>query len=89
MSDLISRKTLNEALIKLFQEIDDMYIAGRVIGLVQIQPTAYDPDKVVRWLENEKEDDSHSLTYEHDVFIHGYNSGLNEAIEIVKKGGQE
>ena len=44
-------------------------------------------DNVLQRLEYEKEDDSHSLTYEHDVFIHGYNSGLNEAIEIVKKGG--
>lgn len=63
--------------------------ANKTIGRMSIAdvPTAYNLDEVLQRMENEKEDDSHSLTYEHDVFIHGYNSGLNEAIEIVKKGG--
>lgn len=39
---LIDANELHYALIDLFQEIDDMYIAGRVISLVNLQPTAYD-----------------------------------------------
>ena len=50
MSDLISRKALNDALIEMFQGAEDLYIAGMVIGLVNMQPTAYDTDKVIKQL---------------------------------------
>lgn len=46
-------------------------------------------EKIAEQLMNEKQDDSHSITYENDIFIHGYNSGLGKAYEIVKTGGKE
>ena len=50
MSDLISRKALNDALIEIFQGVEDLYIPGMVIGLVNMQPTAYDTDKIIEQL---------------------------------------
>ena len=78
--DLISREALNDALIDLFQEIDDMYVAGRVISLVNLQPTAYDTDKVVEQLEN-------ASCYIEDGDGHaGHLFFTDEAIEILKGG---
>ena len=78
MSDLISRKALNEALVEMFQEADDLYIAGMVIGLVNMQPTAYDTDKVLEQLGMNS----------HRVETHEYGSEqvvrLIDAIYIVK-----
>lgn len=92
-NDLISRKALNDDLIKLFQEIDDMYIAGRVIGLLLVQPTAYDPDKVVEHLEEMHkgfcEDEGSELCCvdycrRFETCIRCFHE---RALEIVKKGG--
>lgn len=90
MSDLISRKGLNDALIDLFQEIDDMYIAGRVISLVNLQPTAYDIDKVVEQLEDLKKHEADGSCPKIGMCIKGAESCAtcctDTAIEIVKGG---
>lgn len=83
---LIDANKLNDALIDLFREIDNMYIAGRVISLVNLQPTAYDIDKVVEQLK-EQENENGALA-EMDWYA-GLSQGFHEAIEIVKKGGAE
>lgn len=82
MSDLISRSALYDALIKC----DGL---GRksceaVVKVIKNQPTAYDVDKVVVELKKKKR------------FFHGgtlqeyyYGKGIDDAIEIVRKGGVE
>ena len=92
-NDLISRKALNDGLIELFKEIDDMYIAGRVIGLLHVQPTAYDPDKVVERLEEmaDKADQYQVKSFSSDEMNYyiGLEKGFIKAIGIVRGGVHE
>lgn len=54
--------------------------------LVDNQPTAFDADSVVNELKREKFIESETVLSD----IHqGYNTGLNRAIEIVKRGGRD
>lgn len=88
---LIDANELNDALIDLFQEIDDMYIAGRVISLVNLQPTAYNVEGVVEQLE-ENAELTHLNRMEERVGKKqtvGFALGIREAIEIVKGNGNE
>lgn len=87
MSDLISRKALNDALIDLFQEIDDMYIAGRVIGVLHLQPTVYDPVKIVQRLKAEYKPID-TIQRSGKTLRMGFNGGIARAIEIVKGGAE-
>lgn len=57
-----------------------------LLGIVDIQPTAFDVDKVINELKRDKFIESECVLSD----IHqGYNAGLNRAIEIVKGGGAE
>ena len=78
---LIDANELHYALIDLFQEIDDMYIAGRVISVVNLQPTVYDIDKVIKGLINNTQECTDRITYETHSFV-----PLFDAIKIVKGG---
>ena len=74
----------------------DMYYERQVlIDRIEAQPTAYDPDKVVEQLEEERElsyadfdryaeEVSPCLDAEYDDFFH---RGIERAIKIVKGGG--
>lgn len=74
----------------------DMYYERQVlIDRIEAQPTAYDPDKVVEKLEEERElsyadfdryaeEVSPCLDAEYDDFFH---RGIERAIKIVKGGG--
>jgi hypothetical protein len=88
---LIDANELNDALIDLFQEIDDMYIAGRVISLVNLQPTAYDIDKVVEQLDELNKEHPYKVIGEPDTYSQ-YNEAwqdcVDRAIEIVKGGAE-
>ena len=55
-----------------------------IVALIDAQPTAYDPEKVVGWLENLR-----SLWGDMtcDRYYEGRVKGIEEAIEIVKGGG--
>lgn len=76
----------------------DMYYERQVlIDRIEAQPTAYDPDKVVEQLEEERElsyadfdryaeEVSPCLDAEYDDFFH---RGLERAIKIVKGGGTD
>ena len=92
MSDLISRSEL----IKLFKEHmrtarDFREIIINIIPTIKNQPTAYDIDKVIAKLEEEKMfyfltiantgDEKLDYTYEK------VGNALDRAIEIVKQGG--
>ena len=86
-NDLISRRALTEALIEIFQGTDDMYIAGRVIGLVDAQPTAYDPDYVAKTLIDKCEADKKFCRTNHNLYFEGRISAFDIAVYLVAKGG--
>ncbi len=84
MSDLISRK----ALLIEFNSME-MPAIDIITGVIESQPTAYDPDKVVEALEKEHQE----AKKEYNLDVHSYYEGkmiaFDNAIEIVKKGGVE
>lgn len=61
------------------------------IEMVNAQPTAYDVEKVVAELEEQKQkaDEEYKESFElyHAEFWRGRKGGLRKAIEIVRKGG--
>ncbi len=57
-----------------------------LLGIVDVQPTAFDVDKVINELKRDKFIESECVLS--DIY-QGYNAGLNRAIEIVKGGGAE
>lgn len=96
MDDLISRS----AVINLLRElrIDNVAVNDkRLVEHIDELPTAYNVDKVVKELEEEREysyadfeeyaqEKSPCLDAEYDDFFH---RGLERAIKIVRKGGVE
>ncbi len=86
MSDLISRKALKDFIINAIEKQNgrgiDLLKVSEVIEVIEKQPTAFDTEKVVEQLEKLE-----------DTFVKAgsYNvaTGLNKAIDIVKKGGVE
>ena len=75
---LIDADKLLNRIAELFRN-DDLYLVGKFIGLIEQQPTAFNVDKVVEQLEKE----SYYIDIETDREV----VNLNEAIEIVRKGG--
>lgn len=56
-----------------------------ICKIIDIQPTAYDVDKVVSQLRKDKFIDCETVLSD----VHqGYNAGLSRAIEIVRAGGK-
>lgn len=66
--------------------------ANALCELIDRQPTAYDPDKVIEKLQvlSDKADDDIAVC-EPDTcqYYDGYGDGLDRAIEIVKRGGRD
>lgn len=66
--------------------------ANALCELIDRQPTAYDPDKVIEKLQvlSDKADDDIAVC-EVDTcqYYDGYGDGLDKAIEIVKRGGRD
>lgn len=66
--------------------------ANALCELIDRQPTAYDPDKVIEKLQvlSDKADDDIAVC-EADTcqYYDGYGDGLDRAIEIVKRGGRD
>lgn len=66
--------------------------ANALCELIDRQPTAYDPDKVIEQLQvlSDKADDDIAVC-EADTcqYYDGYGDGLDRAIEIVKRGGRD
>jgi hypothetical protein len=89
--DLISRSALTKSMLQ--------YVRGeKTIGqIIDEQPTAYDVDKVVEKLENKRDyycQEMKKAETDTDYFsghcfdeFHNKEIALNEAIEIVKRGG--
>lgn len=88
MGRLIAADKLKADLEKAISKNEDMDCLDflRVASVIDAQPTAYDPDKVVKQLENERK-----------FWENAYDSNLGKekarsyehAIEIVKGGGVE
>lgn len=97
MGRLINADKLKADLEKEISKNEDMDCLDflRVASVIDAQPTAYDQDKVVEQLEEERElsyadfdryaeEVSPCLDAEYDDFFH---RGLERAIKIVKGGG--
>lgn len=84
MSDLISRNDLTNKIRGIVPGSQDVDF---IVRLIDEQPTAYNPEKVVEELEE----------YKNWYTSHGFNEDLNRgiigatnhAIDIVKRGGVE
>lgn len=59
----------------------------RDIRIINEQPTAYDPDKVVEQLEDRKSLMLETFKISESDIDRGRNYGMDKAIEIVKGGG--
>lgn len=98
MSDLISR---NELIYKIRGIVPGSQDVDFIIGLIENQPTAFDTEKVIEQLENEKEryEKDRAWWSEHswkDSCVYNEcdmndrkSDCFEEAIDIVKKGGVE
>lgn len=99
MRRLIDADKLKADLEKAISKNEDMDFLDflHVASVIDAQPTAYDPYKVVEQLEEERElsyadfdryveDVSQCLDAEYDDFFH---RGLERAIKIVKGGGTD
>lgn len=64
---------------------------GHAIPWVDAQPTAYDVEKVVAELEEEKYTREEKFQYDTRTQekMSSYNMGLNKAISVVKRGGEK
>lgn len=71
MDKLISANSIMQKLISILNENGDMYLAGRIIRVIDSEPVAFDKEKVVKQIE-----DYRDLVPEW---------ALKEIIEIVKK----
>lgn len=78
-NDLISRKALIHQISSKYDTQYRAYSFNLMVDDVQKQPTAYDVDKVIEQLQNAG---SRISFYDERI-------SLNEAIEIVRKGGIE
>lgn len=84
-SDLISRQALIRSIVKEYDTQFGQYSLMEMINEVQKEPTAYDVDKVIEQLRNAG---SIISFYEADNF-EDKRISLDEAVEIVRKGGIE
>lgn len=84
-SDLISRQALIQSIVKEYDTQFGRYSLMEMIDNVQKELTAYDVDKVIEQLRNAG---SRISFYGTDNF-EDKRISLDEAIEIVRKGGIE
>ena len=92
---LIDADTLKEYCMRASKSDDDFrrVSLATLASVIDSQPTAYDPDKVVEKLEKRRTDALRHLR-ENKGTAFGYVSecvynALNEAVEIVKGGGAD
>lgn len=71
-----------EDFIKLDKDFNAYVLLNDLCKIIDIQPTAYDVDKVVRQLEEIKH-----CTNLYDDEMKAWISAIDEAIDIVKRGG--
>ena len=87
MGRLIDADKVVEHLEKVKKESASLVDMAHILGfqsVIDIQPTAYDLDKVVKQLEKAVNDIPLQYEYNYDK---GVIDGISKAIEIVKAGG--
>lgn len=89
--ELISKNGVIDALVPILSEFSiNPYIQGRIIGCILNCKIAYDVEKVLEQLEEEKEKNFEAWKAATDVFdLIKYGSALNaygDAISAVKRG---
>ena len=77
---------------KLLDELRECHTLSLSYGIlsdIEYFPTAYDTDRVIEQLENEAANNTEFFTDDYrDDYYRGAYAAYCEAIEIVKKGGQ-
>ena len=85
MSRLIDADKLLEEL----REYHPLSLSNGILSDIEYFPTAYDTDRVIEQLENEAANNTEFFTDDYrDDYYRGAYAAYCEAIEIVKKGGQ-
>lgn len=87
---LIDADKVIEQLEKVRKESASLVDIVHIIGfqsVIEAQPTAYDPDKVVKQLEDRKSLMLETLKISEADIDRGRIYGMDKAIEIVKGGG--
>lgn len=89
---LIDTDEMNEKLF--YRELggkDVLITAKSVFDMIKALPTAYDVEKVVAELEEEKYTREEKFQYDTRTQekMSSYNMGLNKAISVVKRGGEK
>ena len=84
-SDLISRQALIRTIVKVYDTQFGRYSLMEMIDQVQKEPTAYDVEKVIKQLQNAK----NRMSFYRLNNVADDRISLDEAIEIVRKGGIE
>ena len=96
MSDLISRKALLQKLegknsysvnTATTEQIMKSYAYADCICIIEHEPTAYDVDKIIEWLEDDRQQ-ALSMADESDYFL-GQLSVLNRIIPLLKGAGKD
>lgn len=92
MGRLIDADKFKTALEKAISKNEDMDCLDflRISSVIDAQPTAYDPDKVVEQLDRIS-DEMNGMILDADCpqYYDGYEDGVQRAIEIVKAGGTD
>ena len=87
MDKLISAEKLIKRLIPILNENGDMYLAGRIVGIVDTEPAAFDKKKMIEELKSLAEDSRKYWNEFDDEDAFGEMNAYTRAIEIVEKGG--
>lgn len=86
-NDLISRSALihylDNQIVKCYDE-EERHALRSILWIVEEQPTAYDVEKVVEQLEGQM---CKCVTYK-DGYAQGWNNASQNAITIVRNGGE-
>lgn len=96
MDKLISANSIIQKLIPILNENGDMYFVGRIIGMIDSEPVAFDKEKVIEgleewkkytisWAEKYKRLGNLKKAREREIAATAY----SEAIEEIEKGGIE
>lgn len=86
MDKLISANSIMQKLISILNENGDMYLASRIIGVIDSEPVAFDKEKVIEELKQEAENSRKTWNRFGGEDAIGEMNAYIRAIEIVDKG---
>lgn len=86
--DLISRKAVIDILVPEFNKHVDMFIAGKIIGLINELPAAFDEEKMNEEIREKGEKFCESVKCAEECEDCGYRILMKAIIKIVEKSGK-